>query len=1482
MTSINQEANVVANPFFNPNQERYESLAFIIQQAVQQTYNQLTIMIETFSSLANTEKKIKILAFACKTRQLFMRIYALVKFIKTAHINVSNILSFLEQQSFIFVNTADYLYHLANVKLVNARLPSFSILSSVDVLTLGTYPRLPSSIKDRIIPPEKITDDEKEKTLETLNRIIQCRLALSELPSQLKNFKIDKGYVEFEVKNEFEIKLTLISDNFKLPWRLLKINFLVKDSRDPNKVLVHNLQVTKMHQYLQERLNENQKPFVEIYNSLHFFVQSLQLEVLYEQMCFLLNLSRFYKITKYEKCKMFTVEYWLEYPNKNYTFTICVGENSDFLQTTHNPLLHWRDHKNIDLIFKSGELMIEKIVHQIIKFRSKKRLMEVQFMFEQFPYCKAVLIEDKPAVQIQFIISNFQKETLWIMIDYYKGQFQCIFPHSILNLKLKNSLEECLNSDFRKLEPFLLNLRIWLLLRRCETIIRSYGFRCHEELHITSFASNDLMNMYNKLEKNKIFVELKKQEKIFIVITIKSKEELYGSKEEINWYENPELLENENSLAFNYYILNIGKCKYDGELDQTKPFLKLLSLSHFKRNTQLSLTSVPKNKKMRKLKFDEEMDLIMPLNHDNCLIEFVNMVYYIEDFLPYLSLMKIFNKQNVVTQNIHSNPSLLPILCLNLLSVPTVLPIEFKDFNHLDSLSKDLMSSLVSFTIRQRQFKDYLNSGLPTHTFTSVVKQAHTSLTKFQFILELTFNHGVLNEMDSKQIEIFTSCIEANNLDNLYQQVKLEWISMCRIYSLVIECKKAFVKYPDLAKQMRIKKSNFKRLIIQYGSNLSYLIQFQWNKETKNFEIFLDVDHQESIRPSVDKPEFNYHNLFLNEIRKYFQSTKSVVNLVQILNYSCVCTYGLAKLANIPKFYSKVSNQPILPNCGFMLNIYSLTHFKLVYYSKYALDVHIKPNGLVSIRDDSFGLTDINSGNEDIHPIQFLSGFLKLFLDDSVQELLRRRSSLVEDDNPGSPTLYHNQQPMSNNQQQAQSHVFLPPTSPAIQQPRTNQNIPAPSPGYFVQSPGMSGPTSNAPIPQSPGFPNFGSPAIPHSSPSTNHQIINNQSQQQQQHSMSIQSPSNFMSPAPASQPPSFSNHSPANFSELSLQSPMAIKSPFVGPSPNTNIPSITSNYGGYNKDIQDDQKNPKSVQMSNYQQTSGTSSHQYKKCHSASIPIYLSENGFLKMITINPDTNYSPLELFLSSYHLKKVLIKTLNNDNLSFQIKNHEANAYKTHLLEFQFIKEIMPNYQAFSIQFIQTNPDIQVDTLQRYLNHRILSAPYRSASVISYFNLISVNDVKMLREFSQLLEYEMNPGTYKTWRIKFAWTIPGGYNMKSQKQNVLLPFFMTSQFGFQRKDKFYFLLYLMNMQRVPGPSSVGSLLLMISYEPSVNNFQYEVLKPINELNLQTYHAYDIQINSLVNQAKQKDPSNHSLLSIINEIICSLPNAIGTGMPR
>jgi len=45
------------------------------------------------------------------------------------------------------------------------------------------------------------------------------------------------------------------------------------------KSLVHPLQVQYVHQVLQARLADNPTPLTEVYSCLHFFAQSLQLEV---------------------------------------------------------------------------------------------------------------------------------------------------------------------------------------------------------------------------------------------------------------------------------------------------------------------------------------------------------------------------------------------------------------------------------------------------------------------------------------------------------------------------------------------------------------------------------------------------------------------------------------------------------------------------------------------------------------------------------------------------------------------------------------------------------------------------------------------------------------------------------------------------------------------------------------------------------------------------------------------------------------------------------------------------------------------------------------------------------------------------------------------------------------------------------------------------------------------------------------------------
>lgn len=52
-----------------------------------------------------------------------------------------------------------------------------------------------------------MTKDEKSQTLDTLNRIIQCRLALSELPQQLKNFKIGNELIQTIILDNISLKL---------------------------------------------------------------------------------------------------------------------------------------------------------------------------------------------------------------------------------------------------------------------------------------------------------------------------------------------------------------------------------------------------------------------------------------------------------------------------------------------------------------------------------------------------------------------------------------------------------------------------------------------------------------------------------------------------------------------------------------------------------------------------------------------------------------------------------------------------------------------------------------------------------------------------------------------------------------------------------------------------------------------------------------------------------------------------------------------------------------------------------------------------------------------------------------------------------------------------------------------------------------------------------------------------------------------------
>lgn len=105
-------------------------------------------------------------------------------------------MAFLDKQNMLFVDTADMLARMARETLVQARLPNFHITAAVEVLTTGTYGRLPTCIREKIVPPDPITTAEKQITLQRLNQVIQHRLVTGNLLPQMKNLKV-RGIMYF-------------------------------------------------------------------------------------------------------------------------------------------------------------------------------------------------------------------------------------------------------------------------------------------------------------------------------------------------------------------------------------------------------------------------------------------------------------------------------------------------------------------------------------------------------------------------------------------------------------------------------------------------------------------------------------------------------------------------------------------------------------------------------------------------------------------------------------------------------------------------------------------------------------------------------------------------------------------------------------------------------------------------------------------------------------------------------------------------------------------------------------------------------------------------------------------------------------------------------------------------------------------------------------------------------------------------------------
>ncbi|OAD79175.1 hypothetical protein PHYBLDRAFT_15291, partial [Phycomyces blakesleeanus NRRL 1555(-)] len=180
-------------------------------------------------SMSDVERKRQILNFATFARKQFLKLSVLVKWAENANdIQMcQNIMAHLANQNKIFQDTSDYL-HKIHVELPAARTRNYDVKTAVDVLTTGTYQRMPTKIKD-MVPPACLTDEEVLETFQKMNDVIRVRLLTTEvLPSPMLDHRIENGRIYFSIENEFKVSLTLMGPSNARQWWIVSLDVLVQ------------------------------------------------------------------------------------------------------------------------------------------------------------------------------------------------------------------------------------------------------------------------------------------------------------------------------------------------------------------------------------------------------------------------------------------------------------------------------------------------------------------------------------------------------------------------------------------------------------------------------------------------------------------------------------------------------------------------------------------------------------------------------------------------------------------------------------------------------------------------------------------------------------------------------------------------------------------------------------------------------------------------------------------------------------------------------------------------------------------------------------------------------------------------------------------------------------------------------------------------------------------------------------------------------
>ncbi|XP_078476076.1 LOW QUALITY PROTEIN: mediator of RNA polymerase II transcription subunit 14-like [Lampetra planeri] len=1383
------------------------SLSLLMEFLLQKTYHELLVLAELLPRKTDMERKMEIVQFATRTRQLFVRLLALVKWAGNAgKVDKCALISgFLEQGTLLFVDSADRLAALARDALVHARLPAFSIHCAIDTLTTGTYPRLPTCIRDKIIPPDPITRAEKLSTLVHLNHILQHRLISTHLPPRLASLTVERGRVRLCVDGEFEAVLTVMGDDPDIPWRLLKLRILVQD-RDTGdgRALVHAVQVDFLHQLVQSRLFCDERPLQDMYSCLHSFCLSLQLEVLHSQARSLIRerWGELVLVEHYSPGHSLTLLVWNQQilarrsgsaPVYKVLVQIDQSDASKPLQVSHDPPLPPIDNHLVQRAMQIGHLSLEKLLIDSVHARAHQKLYELKALLRAHNPNENSFVElAVPTLVVPVLEPCGRSECLHLFVDLHSGAFQPLLYG--LESSVLDDLEKSINEDMRRLPAWLPSLRFWLGVQRCKQSVKHLPTLCTETLALSNAATHPV----SRLSAHRLYIRLTRLPQHYIVVELLEKP---GCPTE---------------LCYRFHLLVVSGAGGGGEAEgggggsgpPTAPLTALLLRSFKPDLEELYLLLDPRtgsssgsssgssgsssgsssggsggggNRVPGKRKAaaapaaaatvamvggaapapDAKRPRLSgePSAHNR---ELAHLVAVCDSSLPFVCMRHELSAMDIPHQGLQVEGDN-TTLAIRLLKIPPCMEVGVEARGELERSLLDCTMRLQGRNNRT-WLVELAFTGCPVHS-TSPREQGPVRR------VYLTYESPPAQPAGSRRV--------------LHAFLD-DWRSISRLYSCVLDFSHTLhettIHFSQFAE---VRTYTYKKLVLCYGPNKGSSISVQWLPTAHKFQLALGT-----VGPNSGSS--NCHNIILHQLVEAFTHRPSLAHLLQILYDTQNPLNAINKLPTVPML--GLSQRPSTAFQCFTILPQSPTHVRLAFRSTYCVDIHCKARGAVAVRDGAYSLFDSSKIVEGFTPAPGLKTFLTMFVDSSLEA---RRRSVNEDDNPPSPvggdptdTFLSTQPPPGAQQTPTQS-------STGSQQHGAQGFGKTPSGPYPLASPPAPpyhGGVTPSPAPMIP----TPSPAtlLPASSPGGG--------------ALRIPSPASFgPAPSPSSlgihMPPSAGFNSPHGTSPHDSNSPyagtLAMMSPGGGalgggwpgsPSAGGGAPPSASRLSGIggalspalasiHSPVSDPTHSPRAGSQAPPSQAAAAAAAAALACApgrklpqrswAGAIPSLLSHNALHLLLCPSPTPGLppalagsylcSPLERFLGSVYMRRHLQRVIKQEDALHLVNSSEPGVimFKTEVLKCR----VALNAQTHQTLQLKVSPDSpepwsvdDVHILEMFFETRVAGPPFKANTLNAFAKLLGA-PTHILRECVQIMRLELFPDLSLNWGVQFCLTIP-----------------------------------------------------------------------------------------------------------------------------